>query len=241
MTPISVHQVWQIAREAQGTDTKRVTVLSADFDALSAGDKQDIRETTGVQVTIRVIPTSAIDEVQRRLKLQRKDPDTPIESMAIPAFYAPLSILLQAHAKGRLVTVTLERCEVDIESFIASQRPLLREPTEGMSESARKKAQGEKDRWAARERLLHDWLSKADTWQKFVDFWAVDHDYGHRVGEDGKPIFESDWQSFRSRDGQGLKLTAELAYDQPGRYRIAARVTDVFGNDGIATAMVEVK
>lgn len=239
--PIAVHQVWQIAREAQGTDTKRVTVLSADFDTLSASEKQEIRETTGVQITIRVIPTSALDEVQRRLKLQRKDPDTPIESMAIPAFYAPLSILLRAHTKGRLVTVTLERCEVDIESFIASQRPLLREPTEGMSESARKKAQGEKDRWAARERLLNDWLAKADTWQKFVDFWAVDHDYGHRVGEDGKPVFESDWQSFRSRDGQGLKFTAELSYDQPGHYRIAARVTDVFGNDGIATAMVEVK
>ncbi len=239
--PIAVHQVWQIAREAQGTDTKRVTVLSADFDTLSASEKQEIRETTGVQITIRVIPTSAIDAVQRRLKLQRKDPDTPIESMAIPAFYAPLSILLRAHAKGRLVTVTLERCEVDIESFIASQRPLLREPTEGMSETARKKAQGEKDRWAARERLLNDWLAKADTWQKFVDFWAVDHDYGHRVGEDGKPVFESDWQSFRSRDGQGLKFTAELSYDQPGHYRIAARVTDVFGNDGIATAMVEVK
>lgn len=239
--PISYPQVWHIAREAQGTDTKRVTILSADFDTLSASEKQEIREKTGVQVTIRVIPTSAIDEVQRRLKLQRKDPDTPIESMAIPAFYAPLSILLRAHAKGRLVTVMLERCEVDIESFIASQRPLLRESIDGMSESARKKAQGEKDRWATRERLLHDWLSKADTWQKFVDFWAVDHDYGHRVGDDGKPVFESDWQSFRSRDGQGLKFTAELSYDQPGHYRIAARVTDVFGNDGIATAMVEVK
>ncbi len=239
--PISSPQVWHIAREAQGTDTKRVTILSADFDTLSASEKHEIREKTGVQVTIRVIPTSAIDEVQRRLKLQRRDPDAPIESMAIPAFYAPLSILLSAHVKGRLVTVTLERCEVDIESFIASQKPLLREPTEGMSESARKKAQGEKDRWAARERLLNDWLAKADTWQKFVDFWAVDHDYGHRVGEDGKPVFESDWQSFRSRDGQGLKFAAELSYDQPGHYRIAARVTDVFGNDGIATAMVEVK
>lgn len=239
--PISSHQVWQIAREAQGTDTKRVTVLSADFDTLSASEKQEIRETTGVSVTIRVIPTSAIDEVQRRLKLQRKDPDAPIESMAIPAFYAPLSILLRAHATGRLVTVSLERCEVDIESFISSQKPLLREPTDSMSESARKKAQGEKDRWASRERLLNDWLGKVDTWQKFVDFWAVDHDYGHRVGDDGKPIFETDWQSFRSRDGQGLKFIAELAYDQPGHYRIAARVTDVFGNDGIATAMVEVK
>lgn len=239
--PISSHQVWQIAREAQGTDTKRVTVLSADFDTLSASEKQEIRETTGVSVTIRVIPTSAIDEVQRRLKLQRKDPDAPIESMAIPAFYAPLSILLRAHATGRLVTVSLERCEVDIESFISSQKPLLREPTDSMSESARKKAQGEKDRWASRERLLNDWLGKVDTWQKFVDFWAVDHDYGHRVGDDGKPIFETDWQSFRSRDGQGLRFIAELAYDQPGHYRIAARVTDVFGNDGIATAMVEVK
>lgn len=239
--PISSHQVWQIAREAQGTDTRRVTVLSADFNPLTASEKQEIYETTGVQVTIRVIPTSAIDEVQRRLKLQRKDPDVPIESMAIPAFYAPLSILLRAHSTGRLVTVSLERCEVDIESFIASQKPLLRELTESMSESARKKAQAERDRWAARERLLNDWLSKADTWQKFVDFWAVDHDYGHRVGEDGKPIFETDWQSFRSRDGQGLKFTAELAYDRPGHYRIAARVTDVFGNDGIATAMVEVK
>ena len=36
-------------------------------------------------------------------------------------------------------------------------------------------------------------------------------------------------------------LTAENAYAQPGRYRVAARVTDVFGNDGIATVILEVK
>ena len=36
-------------------------------------------------------------------------------------------------------------------------------------------------------------------------------------------------------------LTAEYKYEQPGHYQIAARVTDVFGNDGIATVTVEVK
>jgi len=38
-----------------------------------------------------------------------------------------------------------------------------------------------------------------------------------------------------------LTFAAESSYPAPGCYRIAARVTDVFGNDGIATVEVEVK
>ena len=37
-----------------------------------------------------------------------------------------------------------------------------------------------------------------------------------------------------------LVLTAETVYDKAGTYQIAARVTDVFGNDGIAVVDVEV-
>ncbi len=43
------------------------------------------------------------------------------------------------------------------------------------------------------------------------------------------------------KDVDPLVFTAEYKYQQPGRYRVAARVTDVFGNDGIATATIEVK
>lgn len=243
--PVSVNQVWSIAREAQRTDRKAVTILSADFDTLSASDKDEIKATVGVTVTIRIIPASAIDEVRRRLDLQRANPDVPIESMAIPAFYAPLSILLGRHVVGRMAKVTLERCEIDIESFLASQRPVLKPVTTGMSATAKKKAQGELDKWAARQKELEKWLAKATTWQKFIDFWAVDWDYGRRVGLDGKPIFETDWQSFRTRKAKGdvdpLVLTAEYKYEEPGQYRVAARVTDVFGNDGIATVAVEVR
>lgn len=241
---VSVTQIWSIAREASRTDTKAVTVLSADFDTLSAGEKDAIRQKTGVQVTIRVIPVSAIDEVRRRIEIARVGGDRAVESMAIPAFYAPLSILLDVKTTGRIVHVTLERCEIDIQSFIQSQRPLLKPLVDGMSANARKKAQAEHEKWAAREKELHAWLRKADTWQKFIDFWAIDWDYGHRVGADEKPIFETEWQSFRLRKGKGeveaLTFTAEFQYAEAGQYRIAARVTDVFGNDGIATVTCEV-
>lgn len=243
--PVSVAQVWSIAREAQKTERRAVTILSADFDTLSGSEKDEIKASTGVAVTIRIIPSSAIDEVRRRLEIQRSNPETPIESMAIPAFYAPLSIILSKHMAGRMAKLTLDRCEIDIESFIASQRPVLKPVTATMTPAAKKKVKGEVEKWEARQKELEKWLAKANTWQKFIDFWAVDWDYGSRVGPDQKPIFETDWQSFRVRRSKGevepLVLTAEYKYTEPGHYRVAARVTDVFGNDGIATVTMEVK
>jgi hypothetical protein len=242
--PVSVDQVWSIAREVQRTEPKAVTILSADCNSLSIGQTDEIKRATGVSVTIRITPASALDEVRRRLKIRRRGEGDVVESMAIPAFYAPLSIVLRKQVSGRLVKVTLDRCDVDIESFIASQRPALKPISGGMSAVAAKKAKAEVEKWRARQEALEDWLSKATTWQKFIDFWAIDWDYGRRVGEDEKPIFETGWQSFRTRRSRTqvdpIVWTAELEYEKAGRYRVAARVTDVFGNDGIATVSVEV-
>jgi DNA modification methylase len=245
--PVSESQVWSIAREAQRTNTRAVTVLSADFDPFSGGGgKEEIRETTGVSITIRVIPSAALDEVKRRIEIQDRGTDSPVESMAVPAFYAPLSIVLAPEVKGRTVRLHLSRCEVDIESFLASQRPAdVKKVTDGMTPTQRRKAEDAAKKWAAREEELQRWLKKADSWQKFVDFWAVDWDYGSRVDPHDKPIFETDWQSFRLRKSKGelepLLFVAEFQYAEPGQYWIAARVTDVFGNDGIATVRVTVK
>ncbi|GMV38307.1 MAG: hypothetical protein AMXMBFR64_00230 [Myxococcales bacterium] len=243
--PVSVGQVWSIAREAAETDLRTVHILSADFDTLSGSEKDAIQAATRVTVSIRVIPASAIDEVKRRIDARRSATKAPLESMAIPAFYAPLSIVIRPVVDGRHVTLHLERCEVDAESFLASQRPALAPLTDKTSAAKRKKIEDERAKWAAREAVLRDWLAAARTWEKFVDFWAVDWDYGRRVGEDTRPIFETAWQSFRTRrskkDVDPLVLTAELRYEQPGTYRIAARVTDVFGNDGIATTLISLK
>jgi adenine-specific DNA-methyltransferase len=243
--PVSSGQVWSIAREAQRTACKAVTILSADFDTLSGSEKADVQARTAVTITVRVIPSQAIDEVRRRMELLNRPPDAPIESMAVPAFYAPLSIVLLPKISGRTVSLKLERCEVDIESFLASQRPVFKAPSDSMSAGARKKAEAEQAKWDERQKTLQKWLGKTNSWQSFVDFWAVDWDYFSRMSPDGKPIFETDWQSFRVRKGKGesdpLVFTAEFKYTQPGQYWIAAKVTDVFGNDGIATVQIEVK
>ncbi len=48
----------------------------------------------------------------------------------------------------------------------------------------------------------------------------------------GSYIFENEWQSFRTRKDRTLELvTASHTYAFPGRYTIAVKVVDIFGND----------
>lgn len=48
----------------------------------------------------------------------------------------------------------------------------------------------------------------------------------------GSYIFENEWQSFRTRKDRNLELvTATQTYASPGRYTVAVKVVDIFGND----------
>ena len=48
----------------------------------------------------------------------------------------------------------------------------------------------------------------------------------------GAYIFENEWQSFRTRQSRELELTSVAhTYAKPGRYVIAVKVIDIFGND----------
>jgi adenine-specific DNA-methyltransferase len=48
----------------------------------------------------------------------------------------------------------------------------------------------------------------------------------------GAYIFENEWQSFRTRQSRDLELkTASHTYEKPGRYIVAVKVIDIFGND----------
>ena len=58
----------------------------------------------------------------------------------------------------------------------------------------------------------------------------------------GGYIFENEWQSFRTRQNRDLELTtARHTYDRPGRYTVAVKVIDIFGNDTSQALAVEVK
>jgi hypothetical protein len=56
----------------------------------------------------------------------------------------------------------------------------------------------------------------------------------------GNYIFENEWQSYRTHKNRALDLTsATHTYEQKGKYKIAVKVIDIFGND--TTKVVEVK
>ena len=107
-------------------------------------------------------------------------------------------------------------------------------------------------------------------WTDWVDYWAVDFNYESRkeiikVAKNfgvegalpgtadvrelidfeerwtGAYIFENEWQSFRTRKDRELELTtASHTYDKPGRYTVAVKVIDIFGNDTMTLIPVTV-
>lgn len=121
-----------------------------------------------------------------------------------------------------------------------------------------------KDGVVTRERLTKHWTD-------WVDYWAVDFDYGSRKEIIKRPkslamqghlaevppsqgelveweehwtggfIFENEWQSFRTRQSRELELkTAPHTYAQGGRYTVAVKVIDIFGNDTMTLVPVSV-
>jgi site-specific DNA-methyltransferase (adenine-specific)/adenine-specific DNA-methyltransferase len=57
----------------------------------------------------------------------------------------------------------------------------------------------------------------------------------------GSYIFENEWQSFRTRKDRNLELTsAAHDYAKPGRYTVAVKVIDIFGNDTMTLVPVTV-
>jgi site-specific DNA-methyltransferase (adenine-specific)/adenine-specific DNA-methyltransferase len=57
----------------------------------------------------------------------------------------------------------------------------------------------------------------------------------------GSYIFENEWQSFRTRKDRNLELkSAPHTYTTKGRYTVAVKVIDIFGNDTMVLVPVNV-
>jgi DNA modification methylase len=57
----------------------------------------------------------------------------------------------------------------------------------------------------------------------------------------GGYIFENEWQSFRTRQNRELELTTAVhTYERSGRYTVAVKVIDIFGNDTMTLVPINV-
>ena len=90
-------------------------------------------------------------------------------------------------------------------------------------------------------------------WTDWIDYWAVDFNFASKpeiitlIRDDGSEvqqrtgnyIFENEWQSFRTRKDRSLELTSiSHEYPSKGKYKVAVKVIDIFGND--TTKVIEV-
>ena len=121
-----------------------------------------------------------------------------------------------------------------------------------------------KDGVVTRERLTKVWTDWVDYWAVDFDYMSRKEIIkvqrgmgieGHLPGiepvqaelqefEDrwtGGYIFENEWQSFRTRQNRELELaTAPHTYQLAGRYTVAVKVIDIFGNDTMTLVPVNV-
>lgn len=92
-------------------------------------------------------------------------------------------------------------------------------------------------------------------WTDWIDYWSVDFNFeskreiirvpNEETGEieerwTGDYIFENEWQSFRTKKDRSLELKSTFYECAPGRYKIAVKVVDIFGNDTMRIAEVTV-
>ena len=241
--PVTEGQVAEAVDAARRMGVGRVDVLGFEFEMGLAPRLVDEAKAKGVAVALRYIPKDVFD---RR---------------AIEKGQVLFHDLAYVEAQGAVTSKRDRRVTVSLTNFGVSYRQEdVDALMEGMKPGSKVTVDGgqvvkvtkDKGGLVTREVLTQKW-------EDWIDYWAVDFDYTSRpetivVTEpdaDGRMlersqwtggyIFENEWQAFRTRKDRRLELTsAPHDYPRPGRYRIAVKVIDIFGNDTTKVIGVEV-
>jgi hypothetical protein len=237
--PVTQSQVHEAVAAAQKLKISRVDVLGFEFEMGLVPHAQDEARAKGVSLALRYIPKDVFD---RRA----------VEKGQV-VFYDVAFVEVHPAVEGQSVTVTLKDFGVyyrqdDVEVLVSELK-------NGGSKVTVDKGQVVKVTKDKNGVVKREVLTKS--WQDWIDYWAVDFHFTSRPetirametdakGElhersvrTGNFIFENEWQAFRTRQDRTLEMkTAPHDYSKKGKYKIAVKVIDIFGND--TTKVVEV-
>jgi DNA modification methylase len=233
--PVTLTQVNEVIAECRKKKVSKVDVLGFEFEMGLTPAVQDEAKGKGISLSLRYIPKDVFDKrAVERGQVQ---------------FYDVAYVEVLPKVDGKTVTVALKDFGVfyrqdDLNALGEKLKP-------GGSKVTVEGGQVVKIVKDKKGKVEREVLTKK--WTDWIDYWAVDFDYESRreiirVVEDGQEkevwtgnyIFENEWQSYRTRKERTLELTsAKHDYEKKGRYKIAVKVIDIFGND--TTKVVEVK
>jgi len=233
--PVTLAQVNEVIAECRRKKISKVDVLGFEFEMGLTPAVQDEARAKGVGLSLKYIPKDVFDK-------------RAVERGQV-VFYDVAYVEVLPKVKGLKATVMLKDFGVyyrqdDLDALGEKLKP-------GGSKVTVEGGQVVKISKDKQGKVTREVLTKK--WTDWIDYWAVDFDYENRreiirLVEDGAEkdvwtgnyIFENEWQSFRTRKNRTLELTsAEHEYPSRGRFKIAVKVIDIFGND--TTKVVEVK
>jgi len=231
--PVTKSIIDEILEECVENTITRVDVLGFEFEmGLKPYIKQDLAEY-GVNLVLKNIPREVFDK-RAVAKGQVK-------------FYDVAYLEVKPKTKGKKITIELKDfvTRYTQDDLTEIEQKLKKSRSKVVIESGQIiKISKNKEGILNREILTN-------SWHDWIDYWAVDFNYERKKEMikltekekkiwTGNYIFENEWQSFRSKKNNNLEFTsAEYEYQEKGKYKIAVRVVDIFGNDTLQ--IVEVK
>ncbi len=232
-SPVTKLQVNEIIKKCQEMRISQVDILGFEFEMGLVPEIIDEAKLKGVTLNLKYIPKDVFD---RRA----------IEKGQVK-FYDVAYIDFKPHIEGNSVQIELK----DYGSFYTQDD--LNQVIDNMKKNDNKIIidNGQIFKVITKDGIAtHELLTK--NWHDWVDYWSIDFDFESKkeiikIVEDadekevwtGNYVFENEWQSFRTKKDNKLELTSSKhIYSKNGKYKIAVKVIDIFGND--TTKVIEV-
>ena len=250
-TPVSSKQVDDIVAECKDKGVTKVDILGFDYEM---GLDFNGYSSQGMDVAFRIIPREVFDK-------------KAIERGHVK-FYDVAFIDAKATVKGPMNKKELSIVLTDFSVFYNQDDS--GEVAEALRPGGAKvivengqvvKVSKDKDSDIISKEVL------TKKWSDWIDYWAVDFDFSSRKemirvpkthGDNlfgkgnvqdlleyeevwtGDYIFDNEWQSFRTKKNRELELTSAAKEVGKGKYKVAIKVVDIFGNDTTRVFEVEV-
>ena len=226
--PVTRLFVEEIILECRRKRISRVDVLAFEFEMGLFPNIQEEAKAKGIDLAMKYIPRDVFDK-------------RAVEKNQV-VFHDVSYIEVRPHVKKNSIAIELTDFSVFYSqgSLDHAAAILKNGKNKIVAEQGRiVKVMKDKQGIVTREVLTRHWAD-------WIDYWSVDFDFESkreiitiRNEETGEPeehwtgdfIFENEWQSFRTKKDRSLELQTPFHECTKGRYKVAVKVVDIFGND----------
>ena len=252
--PVTRLFVEEVILECREKRISRVDILAFEFEMGLFPNIQEEAKSKGIDLALKYIPREVFDK-----KAIEKDQ---------VVFHDVAYIEVKPHVKKNSVAVELTDFSVSYsQGSVENAASQLRNGKSQVMAQGGKiiKIIKDKDGIVSKEVLTKKWTDWIDYWS--VDFNFESKREIVRVKKDFAPdeqpllkgvkkpqsnleeweehwtgdfVFENEWQSFRTKNDRSIELKSPFHDCKPGRYKMAVKVVDIFGNDTMTIIEVSV-